>query len=261
MAHKWLLLGVSAIWLGACTTVPTPSAEFAKNGAVLSAADGVRAKRLAAPAPTPPIEAGARLRIEDVRLAADIVANPQVNAQYQGLLTNALARNLCRDFSQLFDIAADPKLENTYRLRAVVSQLTTTSRVGATIGAVSGRLAPVGVRPPFGLGAITIEFELFRPDDTLATAMVWSQSADVASARASVSTIGDAYNFIGPASSDFANLAQGRAPSIQALERVRDLVGNGPDEACKVYGDAPNFLTRFVPLSPSVTDGGRRPPP
>lgn len=58
-----LLFGVTA-----CTSVPTPSPEFLANNPTLSAADGVRGKRLSAPTPNPPIAQNEPLMLAQVEI-------------------------------------------------------------------------------------------------------------------------------------------------------------------------------------------------
>lgn len=182
-----------------------------------------------------------------------------MDANEEALLKNALGRSLCQDFSPFFDVIAEHGDRPTFQLTATITQVTPTNRLSAGVGALTRRLAPVGVRPPFGLGAMTVEFELARPDGARATAMVWSQTADIASSSARISTIGDAYGFTDAASSDFLGLVKNRTAAAQTFGRVSDAWGRKPDSACEKYGAASGFLERLIQLPPTLPNQPKAP--
>lgn len=253
-ATLFLLANVSA-----CTTIPEPSDGFSARHPDMGVAKGMRGKRLASAPPSPPIEEGSKLFLEPVAFTADARVTTGLSESQRGLVLNAVARNLCGDLSRHFEIVNSSQADGAFRLRTFVTQLTQTNQISAGIGAITSRLAPVGVRPPLGLGALTVEFELIRPDGTDATSMVWSQKADGLSADASISKIGDAYALANSAASDFATLVRPRSGSTRIAQTLRDQIGQKSDAACAVYGDGPNFAAGFFPIPPEMSDKGPKP--
>lgn len=256
-----VLLILSALVGAGCTSVPTPSTEFQASGDALSAAKGFRSKRIATAPPNPPVPEGAILTLKDVTFSDSVANSQRLSRDNLELVANALARNICSDLSKQFEISDAPDVKDAYSLRMKITQLTPTSRLGTLVGTATGLVAPIGVRPPIGLGSLTAEFELVRPDGSLAAAMVWSKRADMLSDDANLSSVGDAYSSTAGASSDFAALVQSQKTGTQRVgaalsQRVgaalRSPFGAKSDPACEKYGKGEGFLEGLspVPLPP-----------
>lgn len=248
-----------------CTTIPEAADNNLSRTDTLSTSKGMRGKRLQTAAPNPPIPVGAKLRIQTASFVDDADISTQITEPERALILNALDRNSCEALSAQFDIIDDAATADTYILRTHVTQLKATGKVGAAIGNISGFLIPVtGVRPPFGLGALKVEFEVLAPDQAQSAAMVWSRSADVISADAAVSRIGDAYAFTELAATDFSNLLSNKTPSQRAVTVVRNMVSNTSDKPCEAYGRQASRLVGLIGLMgvtvpPEMADKGRKP--
>jgi Protein of unknown function (DUF3313) len=267
---KILLLPIGAALLlvtSACTTISTSNDGFLSRTDRLEAAKGVRGKRLATPPPSPPIERGSKLQIEAVRSVGTGVTSQLIAPAERALIENALARSACTDFSKHFEIVgAVISAPDAYRLRIGVSNIEPTGKFGAAIGTISGFVIPLsGVRPPIGLGGLTVEFELLKPNGEQAAAMVWSRKADMASTNAAASRIGDAYVFASDATSDFARLSSRQQTGNNGIGGVAIPFIDKPDEVCEIYGRATNAAAQVVgflgvPVPPEIVDKGSKKP-
>ncbi len=260
------------LWVSACTTIPTSSDGFLTRTDNLESPKGVRGKRLATPPPSPPIERGNKLQIDAVRSVGTGAKSQSITAAERALIENALARNACNDFSKHFEIiGSDISAPEAYKLRIGVTDLEPTGRFGASVGNVTGFVIPIsGIRPPIGLGSLTVEFELLKPNGGQAAAMVWSQKGDIVSTNAAASRIGDAYVFAIAATQDFARLATRQTSSNNGVSGI-GISGiaipssDKPDEICAIYGRETNAAARVlgflgVPLPPEMVDKGARKP-
>jgi Protein of unknown function (DUF3313) len=254
-----------AILAQGCTTVPSPTGEFLSRTDKLTEAKGVRGKRLQTVAPSPPIATGTKLVIEPPTFMTTAEISPQITEPERALILNALARSACSSLSSQFEITDSATTPDAYRLRMGVSRVVATGKVGAAIGTVSGLVSPVGgVRPPFGLGALTVELELVAPNADQAAAMIWSRSADMVMAEAASSRIGDAYEFASNATSDFSQLVSNQSRTSGAISAIRNSFGRATDPACEVYGRQAGAIAGVVgllgvPVPPEMTDKGRQP--
>jgi hypothetical protein len=259
---------VAPILLGAtaCTTIPRSSDGFLTRVDGLQAAKGVRGKRLATPPPSPPIERGKKLQIDAVRSVGTDTTSYQITTAERALIENALARNACNDLSKHFEIiGSDISDPEAYKLRIGVTKLEPTGRIGAAVGTASGFALPIGIRPPIGLGSLTVEFELLKPNGEQAAAMVWSQKADMVSSSAAASRIGDAYVFTSDATQDFARLATRQSTKNDGLGGIAILATDKPDEICAIYGRETNAAAQAlsflgVPVPPEMVDKGAKKP-
>jgi Protein of unknown function (DUF3313) len=261
-----LIAGTMVLAMSACTTAPKSSDGFLTRADNLEAAKGVRGKRLATPPPSPPIERGSKLQIEAVRSVGNVSSPQTITPAERALIENALARNACNDLSKHFDIiGSDVVSHDAYKLRIGVTNVEPTGKFGAAVGIATGFVLLVGgVRPPLGLGSLTVEFELLKPSGEQAAAMVWSRKADMVMADVSVSRIGDAYNFASDATSDFARLASRQASNPGAIRGIAIPFFDKPDEVCGIYGRETNRAAQVVgllgvPVPPEMVDKGPRP--
>jgi Protein of unknown function (DUF3313) len=260
------LFTIAALTLAAsaCTTVPTPNDNFLSRSDRLEAAKGVRGKRLATPPPKPPIAVNTPLHIEPVQFSTGAKVSVQITPEERSLIANVLARNACSDFSQHFEVvSAEASTTPTHRLRIAITRLEATGKFGAAVGMATGFALPIGLRPPIGLGALTVEFELLDPNGEQMAAMVWAKSADMVAGDAATSRIGDAYIFAADATSDFGRLASQQSPTGNRLNVIPNIFGKA-DPACEVYGQGAGRAAQAIgflglPLPPENVDKGRKP--
>ena len=257
-----LMLGTSA-----CTTIPTSNEGFMSRTDILEAAKGVHGKRLATPPPSPPIERGNKLQIDAVRSVGQETTPQQITSAERALIENALARNACNDFSKHFEvIGSDVVSEDAYRLRIGVTRLEPTGKFGAAVGTVTGLASPLTVvRPPIGLGSLTVEFELLKSSGEQAADMVWSRKADMVSTDAAASRIGDAYVFTSDATQDFARLASRQTARNNELSGIPIPFIDKPDKVCEIYGRETNAAAQVIrflglPVPPEIVDKGAKKP-
>ncbi|MCA3693172.1 DUF3313 family protein [Aquidulcibacter sp.] len=260
--RKFVPTLLGSLTLFGCTTMPSANSSFLKSQDRLVVKKGLRTQQLVTQPPSPAIEQGSKLKIDSV----EFVRNAQISANLtpveRELIENVLAREICADLSDRFDIVADPSDANVYQLRIGIQRLESTSKLSAGIATVTGFATPIGLRPPLGLGSLTVEFELLNPQGQQTAAMVWSKKADIGSNQASVSRIGDAYRFAKESSSDFARLVLTPDPS-QPIVSPKNGSKGPPDLACDPFGKKESFLTGLVgqilPLPPEYIDEGRKP--
>jgi Protein of unknown function (DUF3313) len=265
MSPAFKILLPTALMIVGCTTVPEPSADFQKYAEELSPAKGIRSKRIATATPSPAIAEGSVLIIRDVMFDPSILRSTRVNSEKRDVVANALSRNMCSDLSKLFEISETSDAENAFSLRMRITELTPNSRVGAAIGKVTGFISPVSARPPIGLGSLSAEFELLRPDGSMAAAMAWSQKADMMSNGSRLSTIGDAYESTEAASKDFAELVQPKSGSGRIGATIVDSTvgsigfGSKADPGCDKYGKKDSFMSGILSLPPRAAEGPTKP--
>jgi Protein of unknown function (DUF3313) len=258
------IIAVLSIATSACTTVPTVSDGFLSRNDRLEAAKGLRGKRLATPAPTPPLALNTPLCVEPVQFSTGAVVSTQISPAERALIENVLARNACKDFSKHFDILSpDAVSVSAYHLRMAITRLEATNKLGAAIGVATNIALPIGVRPPIGLGALTVEFELVAPNGDQAAAMVWSKRADMVAADAATSRIGDAYIFASDATRDFESLASKQTSNSNGRSIIPNPFDKA-DAACDIYGQGANRAAQAVgflglPLPPENVDKGPKP--
>ena len=253
------LLCLSLSFVG-CTTVPNANDNFLSSNERLTIQKGLRTQQLVTPPPSPFIQEGSKLRIDPVEFITGAQVSANLTPVERELIENVLAREICSDLSARFDIQPDLNRTDLYRLRIGIQRLESNSKLSAGIGTVTGLITPIGLRPPVGLGSLTVEFELLDPSSQQAAAMVWSKTADIGSNQAGASRIGDAYRFARESSSDFARLVLAGKPSEQSTQSKSSSKGRA-DPACDPYGKKASFLTELVgvvvPLPPESIDAGR----
>ncbi len=250
-----------------CTTVPIPSSDFLSRTTTLGAATGSSTKRLATPPPSPPIEQNAKLTIDAVRYTSENEISENITPAERSLVANALSRSACENFSRQFEIvdtgAAPP---SGYTLRIGITHVEATGKLGAAFGMATDLASPIGgIRPPIGLGGLTVEFELLSPSGGQAAAMVWSRQADIFSTGTAASRIGDAYRFASMATSDFAKLAARQGGAHSYGPHTSSVSTSKPDEACDGYGKGATGFARVagslgLPFPPENVDSGARAP-
>jgi hypothetical protein len=149
----------------------------------------------------------------------------------RGLVLREVDRQVCYELSERFAVLGEAA-PDAGRVRAVVTRITPTGRVGSAASAASGFFipGPIGVRVPGTLGGLAAEAELLAADDRgQAAAILWSRDAQaVGTDNPSLSRVGDA---------------------VQLAEPFGDAVGDAfapPDRAVRAIAD-PDPCARFGP--------------
>ncbi len=187
------------------------------------------------------------------------------------LVANAIDRTMCVALSDKYRIVP-PGQTADLTVHATVTDIVPTGKVAAGLSTAvtlgSSVVLPVGVpRLPLGLGGMAAEVEAVDLVGQQRAAMVWSKGANSITNMPRVSEIGDAYNFAGPFSAQFANLlVKGRAAGsgldiqLPSRQRIRSSLGGKPkEEACAAFGRAPGvggLIAGTFGVPPSWTDHG-----
>jgi hypothetical protein len=234
-----LAVAIGAITLSAsCTTAPTRNGYLTTYDG-LASEKGIRGKRLSTP-PASGLPEDAPLVIDSLVYAPGAAVSDALTEKDRALLLNQFGRALCAGLSKPFAIG--PAAPGAYRLRAAVTEARATGRLGAAASTAMTLGLPIGVRPPMGLGGFAAEMEVIAPDGRQVAAMVWKQSADMASGGPRISRIGDAYDFAQMAADDFRGLFAKRGIGASA-RRLTGIRTGGPDDACKAYGEESDLIS------------------
>jgi hypothetical protein len=256
LAAMSLALGATALAM-ACTTAPTRTGYLSTYEG-LTTEKGLRGKRHATP-PADKLPDEAPLVIDPVMFTPGAAVGGALTEKDRALLVNQFGRSLCAGLSKPFAIGpADTA--GAYRLRAAITEARTTGRLGAAASTAMTLGLPIGVRAPVGLGGFAAEMEVVAPDGRQVAAMVWKQSADMASSSPRISRIGDAYDFAQMAADDFSSLFARRSAGASA-RRVVGLRTGDPDDACKAFGRENGVISTTMGLvgvsaPPELSDRG-----
>lgn len=254
MNRSSLILAASApLLLAACATTPRPDSGF------LTSYEGLEAR-------TDTLRVAVRLRADQDRLAGvqrvhiePTVFHPpgQVAAdldedERQAVL-NEVDRQLCYELSERYELVSDPAAPGVVRVRAAVTGVEATDRVGSTVSAAASWFipGPIGIRPG-GLGALAAEAEMLVGGEQ-AAAVVWARQATaIGTDTPSLSRVGDALQFAEP----FADEA---AATMSA--EGRSFAGVSDPDPCARFGARTQpigFLARFATglYVPEVSNGG-----
>ena len=242
--------------LAACATTPRPDSGF------LSSYEGLEAR-------TDTLRVAVRLRGDQERLAGvervhiePTVFHPpgqvatDLNEEERQAVLNEVDRQLCYELSERYEIVPDPLAPGVVRVRAAVTGVEATDRVGSTVSAAAAWFipGPIGIRPG-GLGALAAEAEMLV-DGEQAAALVWARSANaVGTDTPSLSRVGDALQFAEPFADD--------ASAVMSAEG-RTFAGVADADPCARFGARAQpigFLARFATglYVPEVSNGGAAP--
>lgn len=147
--------------------------------------------------------------------AADNTAAWMSPAERTTLLREIDAQ-LCFELSERYVIAT-PNEAADAKVRAVLSHVKATGRVGSAASAAAGFFipGPIGLRAPGTLGGLGVEAEMIGADGKQLAAITWTrQGMAVGTDNPSLSRIGDALQFAEPFADDAAKAmtAKGRKP-------------------------------------------------
>ncbi|MFN3513569.1 MAG: DUF3313 family protein [Phenylobacterium sp.] len=186
------------------------------------------------------LAAVSRVHIEPTALASE----PPVwlTPQERTALLREMDAQLCFELSERFEIATAADAADA-RVRAAVTEVKPTGRVGSAAAAAAGFFipGPIGLRPPGTLGALAAEAEMVAPGGDQLAAIAWSRAATaIGTDNPSLSRIGDALQFVEP----FADAAaQVMSPEGAQARKIGD-----PDP-CAAYGPRfrpEGFAARFA---------------
>lgn len=178
--------------------------------------------------------------------------------QERTLLLREVDAQLCFELSERFAIAQPGERPDAARVRAAVTEVVPTGRVGSAAAAAASFFipGPIGLRAPGTLGGFAAEAEMLDTQGEQIAAILWRRTATaVGTDNPSLSRVGDALQFVEP----FADAAaEAMSPETYA---ERDNSGADP---CATYGPRfrpEGFLSRFATgLYIPETSAARRAP-
>ncbi|MBL8772271.1 MAG: DUF3313 domain-containing protein [Phenylobacterium sp.] len=210
--------------LAACASTPRPAGQLSSYDGLKTREGGLRTgvaeRRIEAPL--------ARVRIEPT-VVAETKGTAWLSEAERELLIREADAQLCFEFSERYEIVEPPAPADA-RVRAVITRVAPTGRVGSALSAASGFFipGPLGLRVPGALGGLAAEAEVVDAQGRQLAALVWTRNAQpVGTDNPSLSRLGDALQFIEP----FADAAAATAtPKGHKSRRI------GDDDPCKAYG-------------------------
>jgi len=141
------------------------------------------------------------VRIEPTVFSPRAEATAWMTPAEQTAVLREVDAQLCFELSERFEITSAPQPADAHRVRAAVTEVIPTGRVGsaATAAAAFFIPGPIGVRVPGTLGGLGAEAELLDPAGQQVAAIVWRRSAAaIGTDNPSLSRIGDALQFVEP---------------------------------------------------------------
>lgn len=151
---------------------------------------------------------------------------------------------LCFELSERFEITAAPASAGAHRVRAAVTEVIHTGRVGSAASAAAAFFipGPIGVRVPGTLGGLGAEAELLDQAGQQVAAVVWRRTATaIGTDNPSLSRIGDALQFVEP----FADAA---AAAMTPEDHTARTI-TAETDPCREFGArfrAEGFGARFI---------------
>jgi hypothetical protein len=203
-----------------------------------------------------------RVAIEPTRLADDAQLS-WLNPEERTALLREVDAQLCFELTERYDLAPDPAQADA-RVRAIVTRVAPTGRVGSVAAAAAGFFipGPLGLRAPGTVGGLSAEAEMLSPDGKQLAGLTWNRDAQpIGTDNPSLSRIGDALQFAEP----FADTASAAmtAPDVKsrALPKPDPCLQYG--SRLRVEGWAAKFATGlYVPqMSGAKAADGTQPPP
>ncbi len=206
--------------------------------------------------------------LDQIVFAQDVKVDGTLSDRDRDLLLNVFGRGLCRNLAKYYAIVPRDT-SGAYKLRAAITEVKATAEAASAVSAATGLLIPIpaiSIRLPIGMGSLTTEMELIDPQGKQAAAMVLHRQPNLTTS-ASVSKIGDAYNFADDAGKTFAvALATAKEDGDKSGNDVKKAAGKDPvsneviDVACAAYGKANRalgFVQHAIPLPPTAFDKGK----
>jgi hypothetical protein len=251
--------------LAACVSAPTTRSGALTSYEGLAPSNGLQTKSQLR------VNRDALLAAKTVRIAPtrfDAGVGAELTEAHRALVANRIDRALCRRLSGRLDVV-DPETSADLSVQATITHVDQTGRVASGASVVASFVNPVPMvspRVPLGLGSLTVEAEALDPAGRQEAAIVWSRKAQPIAMMggATVSEVGDAYQFAGAFGENFGDLVTtGQTPFGRAPRPKLPKLGGKRDEACEAYGRGPGvagFLAENLGLPPAWTDKGARKP-
>lgn len=251
--------------LAACVSAPTTRSGALTSYEGLAPSNGVQTKSQLR------VNRDALLAAKTVRIARTrfgVGVGAELSEAHRALVANRIDRALCRRLSGRLDVV-DPATSADLNVQATITHLDPTGRfaAGASVVASFVSVVPmVSPRVPLGLGSLTVEAEALDPAGRQDAAIVWSRKAQPIAMMggATVSEVGDAYQFAGVFGENFGDLVTtGQTPLGRVPRPKIPKLGGKRDEACDAYGRGPGvagFVAENFGLPPGWTDKGARTP-
>ncbi len=142
-----------------------------------------------------------RVRIEPTVFSPRAGAAAWMTPTEQTAVLREVDAQLCFELSERFEIVSPPAPAGAHRVRAAVTEVIPTGRVGSAASAAAAFFipGPIGIRVPGALGGLGAEAELLDPAGQQVAAVVWRRTATAIGAdNPSLSRIGDALQFVEP---------------------------------------------------------------
>lgn len=229
--------------LGACAGTPQQGAFLTSYEGLVPRTDMVRAGAL----DRTDLEGLAKVqsvRIEPTVFSPRAEATAWITPAEQTAVLREVDAQLCFELSRRFEITSALAPASSHRVRAAVTEVIPTGRVGSAASAAAGFFipGPIGVRVPGTLGGLGAEAELLDSAGQQVAAVVWRRTASaIGTDNPSLSRIGDALQFVGP----FADVA---AAAMTPEDHTNRSITTETDP-CREFGPrfrAEGFGARFI---------------
>ena len=145
-----------------------------------------------------------RVALEPTRLA-DAPQTAWLSPEERMLLLREVDAQLCFELTERYDLAPATGPADA-RVRAVVTRVAPTGRVGSVASAAAGFFipGPLGLRAPGTTGGLSAEAEMLSMDGKQLAALTWNRDAQpIGTDNPSLNRLGDALQFAEP----FADMA------------------------------------------------------
>lgn len=235
------LTATLALVLCACASTTTRSGFLTDYEGLQPRQDTVRAA-IAERSDAEGLRGVRRIHIEPAVFAAGADIG-WMNEAERTMLLREVDAQLCFELSERYELTTGPEAEKDARVRAAVTGVRATGRVGSLASAAADVFipGPIGVRVPGTLGAFAAEAEMLGPAERQLAAISWNRSATpVGLDNPSLSRIGDALQFVEPFADAAAEVMTAPQPPSREV---------GQPDPCATYGPRfrpEGFLTKLA---------------
>lgn len=229
--------------LAACAGTPERGTFLTSYEGLNTRSDMVRASALDRSDKAALAQVGA-VALEPSVYAPAPSARNWMTPQEKALVLREVDAQLCFELSERFEIARPGERADAARVRAAVTEVMPTGRVGSAAAAAASFFipGPIGVRAPGALGGLAAEAEMLSPAGQQIAAIQWRRTATaIGTDNPSLSRVGDALQFAEPFG-DAAAAAM--TPEDHTPRRI-----SAENDPCAEYGPRfrpEGFLSRFA---------------
>jgi len=195
---KPILLLPLLLTLAACATPAVQSGQLSSYDG-LTVKPGTLRTGVAERKDAAGLAAVRQVAIEPTRLADD----PRLSwlkPEERTLLLREMDAQLCFELTERYDLAVDGAQADA-RVRAIVTRVAPTGRVGSAAAAAAGFFipGPIGLRAPGTTGGLSAEAEMLSKDGRQLAALTWNRDAQpIGTDNPSLNRLGDALQFAEP---------------------------------------------------------------